>query len=236
LRSSRGQIPKGSAPASLRLSRGQIPKGSAPVSLFRAVTLLCAAAALVPGLAGCGKPHGAARGPARPELAARPPALPAWSGYSFRPGEKDAVDGFLRSNGDLRIATDEDRHEAASEDVKKLYGVYHPYFLRGDVNDDGMLDFVLAFVRRDSDRDSPWFSVVVFAGKDTNGFAPGAFLERDVSLADGDLSIDRDAIVITPDLDDDENTRRYRWDPIKHAYVFVHDDSEEDERLPAAQT
>jgi hypothetical protein len=194
------------------------------------------AAALVPGLAGCRKPPAAARGPARPELAARPPALPAWSGYSFRPAEKDAVDGFLRSNRDLRIATDGDRHESESDDVKKLYGVYHPYFLRGDVNDDGMLDFVLAFVRRDSDRESPWFSVVVFAGKDANGFTPGAFLERDVSLADGDLSVDRDAIVITPDLDDDENTRRYRWDPIKHAYVFVHDDSEEDERLPAAQT
>jgi hypothetical protein len=177
-----------------------------------------------------------ARATAGPELAARPPAVPGWAGYSFRPGEKAAVDAFLRSNRDLRIATDGDRHETESDDVKKLYGVYHPYFLRGDVNDDGVLDFVLAFVRRDSDRDSPWFSVLVFEGKDANGFGPGAFLERDVSLADGDLSVDRDAIVITPDLDDDENARRYRWDPIKHAYVFVHDDPEENERLPAAQT
>jgi hypothetical protein len=171
-----------------------------------------------------------------PGLAARPPVLPPESGYSLRPGEKEAVDRFLRSNRNLRVATDEDRHEGESDDMKTFYGIYHPYFLRGDVNDDGVLDFVLAFVRRDSDRDSPWFSVVVFAGKDGTGFAPGAFLERDVSLADGDLSVDRDSIVITPDLDDEENTRRYRWDPIKRAYVFVHGDKEGDERAPAART
>jgi len=173
---------------------------------------------------------------ASPGLAARPPSLPFGPGYSFRPGEKEAVDLFLRSNRDLRVATDEDRHDSGSSDVKRFYGIYHPYFLRGDVNDDGILDFVLAFVRRDSDRDSPWFSVVVFAGRDGMGFAPGAFLEREVSLADGDVSVDRDSIVITPDLDDEENTRRYRWDPIKHAYVFVHDASDEDDRSPAAQT
>jgi hypothetical protein len=191
---------------------------------------------LAPGFIGCRKPPAAARATAGPDLAARPPVLRAWSGYSFRPSEKDAVDVFLRSNPDLRVATDEDRRETESDDVKALYGVYHPYFLRGDVNDDGVLDFLLAFVRRDSDRESPWFSVVVFAGRDGNAFAPGTFLERDVSLADGDLSIDRDAIVITPDLADEENTRRYRWDPIKRAYVFVHDDPEEEDRLPAAQT
>jgi hypothetical protein len=222
------------------LSRGQIPKGSALASLLKRVASLAAAAllfgaALVSGLAGCRK-HSAAPRVVSPGMAARPPALPAWSGYSFRPGEKEAVDGFLHSNRDLRVATDEDRHETESDDVKKFYGIYHPYFLRGDVNDDGVLDFVLAFVRRDSDGDSPWFSVVVFAGKEAAGFAPGAFLERDVSLADGDLSVDRDSIVITPDLDEEENTRRYRWDPIKHSYVFVRDDSEDDERAPAAQT
>lgn len=135
------------------------------------------------------------------------------------------------------MATDDDRREAESDDVKKLYGVYHPYFLRGDVNDDGVLDFVLAFVRRDSDRDSPWFSVVVFAGKEPSGFSSGTFLERDVSLADGDLSVDRDSIVITPDLDDEDTVRRYRWDPIRRSHVFVREDSDEDDaRAPAAQT
>jgi hypothetical protein len=135
------------------------------------------------------------------------------------------------------MATDDDRRELESDDVTRLYGVYHPYFLRGDVNDDGVLDFVLAFVRRDSDRDSPWFTVVVFSGREPSGFGSGSVLERDVSLADGDLSVDRDSIVITPDLEDEETVRRYRWDPIRRSHVFVRDDAEEDDpREPAAQT
>ncbi|MGI0148766.1 MAG: hypothetical protein ACREDF_04455 [Thermoplasmata archaeon] len=133
------------------------------------------------------------------------------------------------------MSTDNDRRAGHDEDVRSLYGVYHPYFLRGDVNDDGVLDFVLAFVRRDSDRDSPWFSVVVFTGRDRSGFAPGAILERDVSLADGDVSVDRDSILITPDLDED-STRRYRWDPLKRSHVFVRDEPEEGESPPVAQT
>jgi len=134
------------------------------------------------------------------------------------------------------VAADSDRRAADTEDLRKLYGVYHPYFLRGDVNDDGILDFVLAFVRRDSDRDSPWFSIVVFTGSERPGFASGTFLERDVSLADGDLSVDRDSIVITPNLDEEESTRRYRWDPLRRSHVFVRDEADEDEGAPAAQT
>ena len=165
------------------------------------------------------------------------PALPDGSGYPFRTAERRAVEEFLRSNRDLRVATDSDRREAGTDDLRKLYGVYHPYFLRGDVNDDGILDFVLGFVRRDSDRDSPWFSIVVFSGSERSGFSAGTFLERDVSLADGDLSVDRDAIVITPDLDEEESTRRYRWDPLRRSYVFVGDETEEeDEGTAGAQT
>lgn len=122
------------------------------------------------------------------------------------------------------------------EDFRKLYGVYHPYFLRGDVNDDGILDFVLAFVRRDSDRDSPWFSIAVFTGTDRSAFSPGKFLERDVSLADGDLSVDRDSIMITPDLEEEDSTRRYRWDPIQRSHVFVRVDPEEEDEVPQSQT
>lgn len=140
------------------------------------------------------------------------------------------------ANRELRAATDNDRREVDGEEVRELYGVYHPYFLRGDVNDDAILDFVLAFVRRDSDREAPWFSVVVFPGDDRLSFGAGTFIERDVSLADGDLSVDRDAIVITPDLEDDESTRRYRWDPVRRSYVFVREDPEEEDRFPAAQT
>lgn len=177
-----------------------------------------------------------ADGSAGPARAARPPALPVWSGYALRDAERTAVEEFLRANRDLRVATDSDRRDSESDEFRQLYGVYHPYFLRGDVNDDGLLDFVLAFVRRDSDRDSPWFSIAVFTGTDRAGFAPGKFLERDVSLADGDLSVDRDSIMITPDLEEEESTRRYRWDPVQRSHVFVRDDPEEEDEVPRAQT
>ncbi|HEY1252127.1 MAG TPA: hypothetical protein VGH97_13135 [Thermoanaerobaculia bacterium] len=182
--------------------------------------------------------------PPPPRVAAAPeaphpapePASASAGGYDFHPAERAAVEAFLRQNPDLRLATDGDRRSPdGGEDMTSLYGVYHPYFVRGDVNDDGVLDFVLGFVRRDSDRDSPWFSVVVFSGRGDGGFAGGVFLERDISLADGDVSLDRDAIVVTPDTSD-EATRRYRWDPIHRRHVFVRDQDEEPETPPAAQT
>ena len=154
------------------------------------------------------------------------------TGYLFTPSEKAAVEEFLRRHPDLRVATDGDRrgNHGGDGDVRGLYGIYHPYFVRGDLNDDGILDFVLAFVQRGSSRGTPWFSVVVFTGRDQGrGFNAGTFLEREVSLARGDLSIDRDAILITPDLSD-EAVRRYRWDPVHRDYVFVRDDEEADEQ------
>src|SRR5512141_1188753 len=147
-----------------------LPEERAPqhgrASRLGAMALACGVALLF-GLLGCRRP------PAAPRIAtsdriARPPAPPARSGYSFR--QKEAVEAFLRANRDLRMATDDDRRPSESDDLGKLYAVYHPYFLRGDVNDDGILDFVLAFVKRDSDRESPWFSVVAFPGKEGAGF------------------------------------------------------------------
>src|SRR6266542_527478 len=173
------------------------------------------------------------------ERSARVPAAHVNPGaYPFKSAEKAAVEDFLRQHTDLRLATDADRQRTrdGDSDVRRLYGVYHPFFVRGDLNDDGILDFILAFVRRDSGRESPWFSVVVFTGRDRSGFAPGTFLERDVSLAAGDLSVDRDSLVITPDLDEEDSTRRYRWDPVRRSYVFVRDAAEEEERVPAART
>ena len=80
-----------------------------------------------------------------------------------------------------------------------LYGVYHPYFVRGDGNDDGLLDFVR---RVRAARLGPGHALVLgrrlLRQSPTARFRPGAFLERDISLADGDLSLDRDAIVVTP--------------------------------------
>lgn len=186
--------------------------------------------------AGCREAPGA-----RTEVAPTLP-LPAKvdaAGYSLRPAEKASIQAFLAKNRNLRVAADTDRRvpEDGGE-VGNLYGIYHPYFVRGDLNDDGLLDFVLAFVRRDSDRDTPWFTVVVFTGREKPGgleFSSQSFLERDISLADGDIAIDRDAILITPDLAS-ETTRRYRWDPARRSYVFVREGEEEPEPPPLAQT
>jgi hypothetical protein len=208
----------------------------------RALTflLLALVVAAVPACRKPAAPAGAGAVPsalaeAAPVTAPLPAAQADSAGYAFTPAERTAVDEFLRRHSDLRLARDSDRQESRDEeaetDVRRLYGVYHPYFVRGDLNDDGILDFVLAFVRRDSSRDTPWFSVVVFTGRSERGslsFAAGAFIERDITLARGDLSIDRDAVLITPDLTD-ESVRRYRWDPLRRSYVFVRDDAEEDD-------
>ena len=172
--------------------------------------------------------------PASTERSARLPPRSDSSGYPFTAAEKAAVDEFLRRHPDLRLAADADRQHASDGDVRRLYGVYHPYFVRGDLNDDGVLDFVVAFVRKDPPRDPSWFSVVVFTGRENAGaqtFASGVFIERDISLGRGDLSIDRDAVLITPDLGD-EAVRRYRWDPLRRSYVFVGDEDEGDEETP----
>jgi hypothetical protein len=201
------------------------------------LTVWTLGAALLLSAAACEKKAGSAA----PPRALPAPARADASGYSFRPTEQQTVDRFLDRNRELRVATDADRRDAGAEDegeVGSLYGVYHPYFVRGDVNDDGILDFVLAFVRRDSDRDTPWFSVVVFTGRDRSGrqdFSGETFLERDISLADGDLALDRDAILITPDLSED-STRRYRWDPVRRSYIFVREGEEPTDPPGVART
>ena len=162
-------------------------------------------------------------------------------GSELTAAESAAVDDFLRRNPNLRPATDADRRGGSGGDteIRSLYGVYHPYFVRGDVNDDGVLDFAIAFVRRDLGGVTPWFSVVVFTGSGGPGapsaFSAGTFIERDVTLARGDLSIDRDSIVITPDLDDD-TVRRYRWDPPGRGFVFVPDSDEDADSPSVSQT
>jgi hypothetical protein len=207
----------------------------AAVFPFPFLAILPALLALAP--IGCQRGETAAAPPPPAASAARADA----SGYVFRPSERQAVDRFLGRNRDLRVATDADRRAGEEDEgglAGSLYGVYHPYFVRGDVNDDGILDFVLGFVRRDSDRETPWFSVVVFTGQDRAGrhdFAAETFLERDISLADGDLAIDRDAILITPDLTED-STRRYRWDPARRSYVFVREGEETPEPPAVSQT
>jgi hypothetical protein len=172
--------------------------------------------------------------------AARPAAKVENTGYPFTRAERAAVEDFLRRNPGLRVATDEDRRRGADSDaeLRGLYGVYHPYFVRGDLDDDGVLDFVLGFVRKDSARSAPWFSVVVFTGRpaaDGGSFSPGTFLERDVSIGRGDLAVDRDAVVITPDLTD-ENVRRYKWDVATRSFLFVRDDDSDPESPGVSRT
>jgi hypothetical protein len=223
------------------------PTPPRPATFAAFAPLAAAFAAVLAIVAGvsCGRDRtstvaaGVAVATPRAAAAPAPPRAPAHAegaGYEFRPAERDAVERYLAANPDLRVARDADQRPAGGEgDVSNLYGVYHPYFVRGDANDDGILDFVLAFVRRDSDRDSPWFSVVVFEGRPDGTFAPGAALERDISLADGDLSLDRDSIVVTPDTSEDAS-RRYRWDPARQRHVFVRDDDEAPEAPPSSQT
>ena len=171
---------------------------------------------------------------AQPSSAARlAPALPG-DVYGLRPPERAAIEAFLKAHTDLRLAADTDAR-ATDASLTKLYGVYHPFFVRGDLNDDGLLDFVTAFVRRDSPAGTPWFSVVVFAGRAGGAFDAGIFLERDVSLTDGDISVDRDSIVITPDTSDDPN-RRYRWDALRKQFAFVRDDGEPPDAPAVART
>ena len=212
------------------------PSGRAAGRMARLAILLAAAA--------CRRPA-PSPAPASPEAPSPVPtggapaaAIPRRLG--LRPAEQRAVEAFLVRHPELRPPADGDRRETSGEsDMHHLYGVYDPYFVRGDLNDDGILDFVMAFVRRDSSPSTPWFSIVVFPGKeDPTGaasFGPETFLERDITLAAGDLAIDRDAVVITPDLDDD-TTRRYRWDPARRSYVFVRDDETDAETPDLSRT
>ena len=164
---------------------------------------------------------------------ARPAATVGEDLYGLKSGEKRAVAAFLKAHANLRMATDADARPDAG--LKRLYGIYHPFFVRGDVNDDGLLDFVLAFVQRDSPAGSPWFSVVVFSGGEGGGFDSGTFLEREISLVNGDLSVDRDSIVVTPDTSDDPN-RRYRWDAVRRQFRFVGDEDVPADTPPVSRT
>ena len=225
------------------MSQSQIPARPASIAALLSVLTVVGALLGMIAAASCRRSEAATQ---RTSAAAAAPVVPTppaparapapASGYEFQKEEKAAVERYLRDNPDLRVATDADQRPAGENgDVSNLYGVYHPYFVRGDANDDGRLDFVLAFVRRDSDRDSPWFSVVVFEGRPDGTFGAGAMLERDISLADGDLSLDRDSIVVTPDTGEDES-RRYRWDPSRQRHVFVRDEDDSADAPPSSQT
>jgi hypothetical protein len=154
------------------------------------------------------------------------PAAPAPVAESGRtPLEDEAV--AAAAGPGLRPAADEDAVESEGRaDLLWLYGGYRPYFVRGDLDLDGRLDFAQAFVRRDGPE--PLFDVAVFFGA-AGGFSAPVWVERGVRLSTGDLSLDRSILVVTEDVDQDVS-RRWRWDPAANRFVDVDEgDGEEGE-------
>ena len=104
------------------------------------------------------------------------------------------------------------------DDLAALYGRYDPFFVRGDVDDDGRPDFVQAFVREREG--AVLYDVAVFFGLEGGGYSAPVFVEQGVALGEGDLTIDRTLVVVTPNLAGDE-TYRYRFDPDTRKFVDV---------------
>lgn len=97
--------------------------------------------------------------------------------------------------------------------------------MRGDLNSDGRLDFVQAFVERDGPE--PLFDVAVFFGE-ARGFAPPVWVDRGAPLSAGDLSLDRSVLIVTEDVDLDL-FRRFRWDPAAGRFVDLDEGRGEEE-------
>ena len=156
--------------------------------------------------------------PAAPKHASSDAPPATWT-----PAEKRAIDSAVDEAAagatklSLRAAADADATDTDDHrDLDAVYGTYHPYFARGDVNGDGRLDFVQAFVERG--RSGLWFHVAVFFGKADGSFEKPVWVEKAISLADGDITVERSLVVVTPDLAADP-TRRWRWEPSEHAFV-----------------
>lgn len=157
--------------------------------------------------------RGAVLGESMPE---RSRATRPDSGNGRTPAEETAVAAVTVQG--LRPATDEDAEESEGrDDLRSLYGDYRPYFIRGDLDGDGRIDFAQAFVRRDGPE--PLFDVAVFFGTPA-GFAPPVWVERGIPLSTGDLSIDRSVLVVTDDVEQDAS-RRFRWDAASGRFVDV---------------
>jgi hypothetical protein len=169
-----------------------------------------------------------AAGPDSAPLQAAPPDAPASAAESGRTPLEDAAVATVAAQG-LRPAADEDAVESEGRaGLLRLYGEYRPYFVRGDLNFDGRLDFAQAFVRRDGPE--PLFDVAVFFGAD-GGFSAPVWVDRGVPLSTGDLSLDRSILVVTEDVDHDLS-RRWRWDPAASRFVDVDEGEGEEDGEP----
>ena len=139
-------------------------------------------------ISGAAPPASAGKRPRGPDRAPRRPAAPpspAATASRPRRARRSTTSSSAIPASASPTRTDHQPGNDGDAELKSLYGIYHAYFVRGDLNDDGVLDFVLGFVRRDLGRGTPWFSVVVFTGRLGAGGAPdfssGTFLERDVT-------------------------------------------------------
>ena len=153
---------------------------------------------------------------------------------TWTPAERRAIDAAIEDAAagapklSLRAAADGDASDTDEHrDLDAVYGAYHPYFTRGDVDGDGRLDFVQAFVEKG--RSGLWFHVGVFFGKPDGSFEKPVWVEKAISLADGDVTVERSLVVVTPDLAADPS-RRWRWEPSEHAFV----DPDAEPRPPGA--
>lgn len=136
----------------------------------------------------------------------------------------DAVSGAASGTPKLSLRPAVDADSADSDEHRQLeavYGGYHPFFARGDLDGDGRLDFVQGFV--ESGRDGAWFHVAAFFGRADGTFEKPVWVERSISLAEGDITVERSLVVITPDLAADW-ARRWRWE--RSDRVFVDPDVE----------
>jgi hypothetical protein len=130
---------------------------------------------------------------------------------------EEALETFRKEGLLLRAAEDGDATESDEhKDLEDVYASYHPFFVRGDLDGDGRLDFAQAFVEKGAA--GPWFHVAVFFGTGDGMFQKPIWVERAVSLAAGDLTIERSLLIVTPDLGLDP-ARRWRWDASERRFV-----------------
>jgi hypothetical protein len=133
----------------------------------------------------------------------------------------EALEAFRKEGLLLRTAEDGDAAESDERrDLEEVYGVYHPFFVRGDLDGDGQVDFAQAFAEKGNG--GPWFHVAVFFGKGDGAFHEPLWVERAISLAAGDVTIERSLLIVTPDLGLDPS-RRWRWEPAEKRFVDADD-------------
>jgi hypothetical protein len=169
--------------------------------------------------------------PARPGRATQPQADARGLGASGRTkaerlAVEEALAAFSKEGLLLRAAEDGDAAESDERrDLEDVYGSYHPFFVRGDLDGDGRLDFAQAFVEKGSS--GVWFHVAVFFGTGDGTFQKPLWVERAISLSAGDLTIERSLLIVTPDLALDP-TRRWRWEPAEKRFVDADEASRRD--------